>query len=102
MSGWRSSCSATLGCALAPTIGALIAARLVQGLGAATVMVVPRAIIRDLHTGPAATRLMAMVMLVISVSPMLAPLAGSGLMLIGSWRLIFAVLAPRRAGEPGF
>ena len=40
----------TLGCALAPTIEALIAARLVQGLGAATVMVVPRAIIRDLHT----------------------------------------------------
>ena len=54
-----------------------------QGLGAATVMVVPRAIIRDLHTGPAATRLMAMVMLVISVSPMLAPLAGSGVMAVG-------------------
>ena len=52
------------GCAVAPTIGALIAARFVQGLGAATVMVVPRAIIRDLHTGAAATRLMAMVMLV--------------------------------------
>ena len=34
----------TLACALAPTIGALIAARFVQGLGAATVMVVPRAI----------------------------------------------------------
>jgi DHA1 family bicyclomycin/chloramphenicol resistance-like MFS transporter len=82
----------TLGCVLAPTIGTLVAARLVQGLGAATVMVVPRAIIRDLHTGPAATRMMAMVMLVISVSPMLAPLAGSGLMLVGSWRLIFAVL----------
>jgi DHA1 family bicyclomycin/chloramphenicol resistance-like MFS transporter len=36
---------------------------------------------------------MAMVMLVISVSPMLAPLAGSGLMAVGSWRLIFGVLA---------
>jgi DHA1 family bicyclomycin/chloramphenicol resistance-like MFS transporter len=56
-------------------------------------MVIPRAIIRDLHTGPQATRLMAMVMLVISVSPMLAPLAGSGLMAVGSWRLIFGVLA---------
>ena len=59
----------TLGCASAPTIGALVAARLVQGIGAATVMVVPRAIIRDLHSGPQATRLMAAVMLVISVSP---------------------------------
>ena len=83
----------TLGCALAPSIEALIAARLVQGIGAATVMVVPRAIIRDLHSGPAATRLMAKVMLVISVAPMLAPLAGSGLMAVGSWRLIFAGLA---------
>lgn len=83
----------TLGCALAPTIGALVAARFVQGIGAATVMVVPRAIIRDLHSGPDATRMMATVMLVISVSPMLAPLAGSGLMAVGSWRLIFSVLA---------
>jgi DHA1 family bicyclomycin/chloramphenicol resistance-like MFS transporter len=83
----------TLGCALAPTIEALIAARLVQGLGAATVMVVPRAIVRDLHSGPQATRMMAKVMLVIAVAPMLAPLAGSGLMAVGSWRLIFAGLA---------
>ncbi len=83
----------TLGCALAPGIGALIAARLLQGLGAATVMVVPRAIIRDLHTGAAATRLMALVMLVISISPMLAPLAGSGIMALAGWRMIFGVLA---------
>ncbi|HVL21757.1 MAG TPA: multidrug effflux MFS transporter [Amaricoccus sp.] len=83
----------TLACALAPTIGTLIAARLVQGIGAATVMVIPRAIIRDLHTGPAATRLMATVMLVISVSPMLAPLAGSGVMAVAGWRAIFGVLA---------
>ncbi len=83
----------SLGSVLAPTIGWLIAFRLVQGLGAAVVMVVPRAIIRDVHTGSQATRLMAMIMLVISVSPMLAPLAGSGLILISGWRTIFAVLA---------
>ncbi len=82
----------TLGCALAPDIAALTAARLVQGLGAATVMVIPRAIIRDLHTGPEATRMMAMIMLVISVSPMLAPLAGSGVMAVASWRWIFGAL----------
>jgi len=83
---------ASVGCALAPTIGWLTLARFVQGLGAAVVMVVPRAVIRDLHTGTQATRLMAMIMLVISVSPMLAPLAGSGLMLLGGWRLIFWVM----------
>ena len=83
----------TLACALAGSIGALVTARFVQGLGAATVMVVPRAIIRDLHTGPAATRMMAAVMLVISVSPMLAPLAGSAIMAVAGWRTIFGVLA---------
>ncbi len=79
-------------CTFAPSIGWLIAGRAVQGLGGAALMVVPRAIIRDLYTGPRATQLMAAVMLVISVSPMLAPLAGSGLMAAFGWRAIFAAL----------
>lgn len=83
---------ATVGCALSGSIGTLTIWRFIQGLGAAAMMVVPRAIIRDLHTGHEATRLMALVMLVISVSPMLAPLAGSGLIAIGDWRLIFWAL----------
>lgn len=82
----------SVGCALAPSIGALAGFRFLQGVGAAAVMVIPRAIIRDLHTGPQATRMMAMVMLVISVSPMLAPLAGSGVMALGGWRPIFWAL----------
>ncbi len=84
---------ASIGCAMAPTIGWLIAFRALQGLGGAVLMVVPRAIIRDKYTGVEATKLMALVMLVISISPMLAPLAGSGLMAFGGWRLIFAVIA---------
>ena len=79
-------------CAFAPSIGWLTAARLLQGVGAAAVMVIPRAIIRDMHTGTQATRLMALVMLVISVSPMLAPLAGSGLIAVWDWRSIFLAL----------
>lgn len=82
----------TVGCALSPTIEWLLVSRFVQGIGGAVVMVVPRAIIRDMYTGPQATRLMAMVMLVISVSPMLAPLAGSWLILLADWRAIFWVL----------
>jgi MFS transporter, DHA1 family, multidrug resistance protein len=35
---------------------------------------------------------MALIMLVISISPMLAPLAGSGVLMLGSWRLLFWVL----------
>lgn len=83
----------TLACAVAPTVAALTAGRVVQGLGAATVMVVPRAVIRDLHSGPEAARMMATIMLVIAVSPMLAPLAGSGVMAVAGWRAIFGVLA---------
>jgi DHA1 family bicyclomycin/chloramphenicol resistance-like MFS transporter len=79
--------------AAAPGIGWLVAARFVQGLGGAAVMVIPRAIIRDLHTGPEATRLMASIMLVIAISPMLAPLAGSGLIALAGWRAIFGLLS---------
>ncbi|NHF73345.1 multidrug effflux MFS transporter [Paracoccus xiamenensis] len=84
---------ATIAAARAPTIGWLIAARGLQGLGAATLMVVPRAVIRDVSTGPGAARMMAAVMIVISISPMLAPLTGSLVMTWGGWREIFAVLA---------
>ncbi|MBD8893106.1 multidrug effflux MFS transporter [Labrenzia suaedae] len=79
--------------AFAPTIELLIAARFLQGIGAAAVMVLPRAIIRDIFTGYQATKMMAMVMLVISVSPMFAPLAGTLLMSLGGWRFLFYFLA---------
>ena len=84
--------AATVASALAPTIGWLIAARAVQGFGAATLMVVPRAVIRDMATGPDAARMMAAIMIVISVSPMLAPLSGALIMAWGGWREIFALL----------
>jgi DHA1 family bicyclomycin/chloramphenicol resistance-like MFS transporter len=83
----------TLGAGLAGDIVTLTAARAVQGMGAAVAMVVPRAIIRDWATGTEATRMMALVMLVISVSPFLAPFAGSLLILAFDWRAIFAMLA---------
>ena len=61
-------------------------------IGGAAVGVVPRAVIRDRYTGVEATRLMALIMLVISVGPMLAPLIGSLLLQFGNWRLIFGAL----------
>ncbi|MBS8226702.1 multidrug effflux MFS transporter [Vannielia litorea] len=83
----------SVGAAMAGSLEALVGWRFVQGLGGAAVMVIPRAIIRDLHTGAAATKMMALIMLVISVSPMLAPLAGSGVAALAGWRAIFWVLA---------
>ncbi len=80
------------GCALAPSIGWLIAFRAVQGAGASAVMVIPRAIIRDLHTGVEGARLMALVMLVLSVSPILAPVTGSALIVPFGWRAVFVAI----------
>lgn len=81
------------GSALAGSVEALVAWRALQGLGGAALMVVPRAIIRDQYTGVEATKLMAMIMLVIAISPMLAPLAGSGIMAVADWRAVFFALA---------
>ena len=84
---------ASVGCALAPTIEVLIGFRALQAFGACAGMVIPRAIVRDLYTGHEAAKLMALLMLVMSVSPILAPLAGSLVISLWSWREVFAALA---------
>lgn len=81
-----------VGCALAPSIEWLIAFRALQGVGACAGAVLCRAIVRDLLTGVAAAHLMSRLMLVFSVSPILAPLAGSLVTTVGSWRAIFWVM----------
>ena len=80
---------ASIGCALAPNIETLIALRFVEGLAACAGMVIPRAIVRDLHTGADATRLMSLLMLVFSISPILAPLTGSFVIQLAGWRAVF-------------
>lgn len=82
----------SVGCALSPDIHALVSMRFVQGLGACACTVVPRAVVRDLHTGHDAVRLMSLLMLVFSVSPILAPLAGSLLIEWSGWRSAFWVM----------
>ena len=84
---------ASVGCALAQDIHTLVVLRFVQGMGAAAGMAIPRAVVRDMHTGHEAARFMSLLMLVFSVSPILAPLAGSGVIAIGGWRMVFWVVA---------
>ncbi len=84
---------ASVGCALATDVHTLIVLRFVQGLGAAAGMAIPRAVVRDLHTGTEAARLMSLLMLVFSVSPILAPLAGSGVIAFAGWRGVFWAVA---------
>ena len=90
---------ASVGCALASDVQTLIGLRFLQGLGAAASTVIPRAVVRDLHTGHEAARLMSLLMLVFSISPILAPLVGSVVIAWSSWRGVFwAVTLAAMAG----
>jgi DHA1 family bicyclomycin/chloramphenicol resistance-like MFS transporter len=82
----------SIGCALAPSVEWLIVARFVQGIGGCAAMSLPRAIVRDEYTGAEAAQLFSLIMLVFSVSPILAPLAGSVVIAFGDWRLLFWVM----------
>ena len=77
------------GAALATTAPVFIAFRFLQGLGACGGMVIPRAIVRDLYSGVEATKLQSMLMLVFSISPLLAPLTGSFVIQGFGWRAVF-------------
>lgn len=80
-------------CAVAPSITMLIIARVVQGLAGAAVAVVAMAIVRDLFSGLRAAQLLSRLVLVIGVSPILAPSFGSALLRLTDWRGIFVALA---------
>ncbi len=67
----------------------LIAARIIQGLGAAGPRVVSMALIRDLYSGREMARIVSFAMLVFTVFPAVAPLIGEGIITLFNWRAIF-------------
>lgn len=79
--------------ALAPDVGALVAARLFQALGGCAGLALGRAIVRDTSRPDEAVRDLALLNLMIMVGPGLAPMLGSGLTGAFGWRAIFVVLA---------
>jgi DHA1 family bicyclomycin/chloramphenicol resistance-like MFS transporter len=83
----------SLACAFAPNLGALVAGRAIQGLGGAIVLVVPRAVVRDLRSGAAAARMLSQLVLVMGVAPIAAPLLGGAVLAGLGWRAIFGLLA---------
>ena len=84
---------ASTGAAIATTVQALIAWRVVQGLSVGAGMVVGRAMIRDLFGPEDAQRLMSMVTLFFGLAPAVAPVIG-GLLFVGlGWRSVFWFLA---------
>lgn len=84
---------ASLAAALAPDLVLLSLARVVMGMGAAAGSVVAMAIVRDLFGGRRLVVMLSRLALVSGVAPVVAPLIGSQLLGVMSWRGIFVVLA---------
>jgi DHA1 family bicyclomycin/chloramphenicol resistance-like MFS transporter len=83
---------ASLLCALAPSVGTLIALRFVQGCAGAAGIVIARAVVRDMYSGVAVARYFAVLMLVNGLAPILAPIFGGQLLRVTSWRGVFVTL----------
>ncbi|HYD80256.1 MAG TPA: multidrug effflux MFS transporter [Paucimonas sp.] len=83
---------ASLGCAAAHSVQYLWAFRILQGVSAGAGIVIGRAIIRDLHAGPAAERLLSLVTMIFSIAPAIAPILGGAIVRIFDWRSIFLFL----------
>ncbi len=85
--------AASIACALATSIEQLLAARFVQALGACAGAVVSRAIVRDTFNHVETARTLSLMMLIMGMAPILAPLLGSALLIVGGWRLNFWFMA---------
>jgi MFS transporter, DHA1 family, multidrug resistance protein len=83
---------AALGCTLSPSVGWFTAFRGVQGMSAGVGTVVGRAVIRDCFEGSDAARLLALVSMIFSLSPALAPVFGGWVVTLFTWRAIFLTL----------
>ncbi len=84
---------AAIGCATAPSLGALTIWRFAQALGGCSGMVITRAVVRDKFEPREMARIFSQLMLVMGVAPILAPLLGSTLLTMFGWRGIFVTLA---------
>ena len=87
----------SLAAALAGSIAEVAAARFGQGLAMSSGAVVVRSIVRDLYAHERAAKLLASVMIVFSIVPIAAPLAGAVIATTGGWRAIFWFLCAASA-----
>ena len=83
----------SVGCALAQGITALTAWRLVQALGVGSASVIPRAIVRDRFDVAHMARALSLLGLITGLGPILAPQLGGLVLMMGTWRLEFWLLA---------
>lgn len=73
----------------AQSLEVMLAARVVQGLGAAGPRVVAMALVRDLYSGPDMARILSFVMIIFALVPALAPTIGHYIVVFFDWPAIF-------------
>ncbi len=83
---------ATIGCAAARSIDALIGLRFLQALGGAGAIVLARAVVRDLYSGVRAGRELSLMGAITGVAPIVAPVIGGALQTFFGWRATFVLL----------
>ena len=83
---------ASVACALSPSVEMLIVSRFFQALGCCVTMVAPRAIIRDLFPVSESAKIFSLMILILGVSPIIAPTVGSFLIAGFGWYAVFLVL----------
>src|SRR5687768_7593751 len=80
---------ASVGCALASSVNALILLRLLQALGGCVGMVASRVMVRDIFPVEENAKVFSMLVLVIGVSPIIAPTAGGYITSAFGWHYVF-------------
>ncbi len=78
---------------LAGSFTLLLVARFASGLSIAASRVVTIALIRDCFSGRAMAQVTSLAFMVFMAVPIVAPSIGQGILLVGSWRLIFEAIA---------
>ena len=84
---------ASIGCAVCTSADALIAIRLLQALGGCAGMVAARAMVRDIFPVKENAKIFSLLMLVVAVSPIIAPTTGGYVTAMFGWQSIFIILA---------
>ena len=80
-------------CGLATDLPGLLIGRVIQAAGACATSVLSRAIARDMFSGPALARAMALIMIAMAAAPGFSPLLGGALDHYFGWRSEFALVA---------
>ncbi|MGX1828288.1 multidrug effflux MFS transporter [Paenibacillus taichungensis] len=84
---------ASILCLVSPTMGSFVVLRFIQGAAGAAGIVISRAVVRDVYSGPELTRFFSLLMLINGVAPIAAPIIGGQLLAYTSWRGVFILLS---------